>query len=147
MSGALVARDGAGWREVDPPADAAAPAHALRVLHDAEIYAAQKDALDAWHEAEGVDVYVSECSVISKDDVVQSYCVWAQGVKALLPVTDWVAVVPEGEKSDYLRMPWAALREISGARMQAAAEHPARFLVDSFPDAGEWAALREKAMP
>jgi hypothetical protein len=55
--------------------------------------------------------------------------------------------LPEGESSGHIRVPWADVLAICGNRLSATAEQPERFLVDSFPDDNEWAALSERALP
>lgn len=146
MSSVMCTRDESGWVEFDPPPALANLAHGLAIRHLAANFAVQKEELDVLHESRGDDIYVAEYSVIRVDEQWQSYCVWAQGVRALLPAADWVALLPEGEDSRHIRVPWPQVVSICGQRMAATDENPPRFRVEDFPDESEWTALEEHAI-
>lgn len=146
MSSVMCKRGENGWVEVDPPQEHARLAHGLAIRHLAENYSAQKEALDAWHASRSDDVYVAEFTVIRVDEQWQSYCVWTQGVHSYLPIADWVALLPEGESSQHIRVPWPQVVAICGDRLVATTDNPPRFQVDSFPDDTEWLALKEHAL-
>ncbi len=146
MSVTLCGRGPEGWQEFEPPASVATLAHTLFVQHRAENYAVQREELDALHEGSGRDVFVADCALLGNDDHWESYCVWSEGVKSLLPMTDTVALMPEGEDAEFVRVPWQRAIEICGPRMQQTAESPPRYLVDSFPGADEWSALSAHAI-
>jgi len=146
MSALMCRRSESGWVEFEPPAVHANLAHGLAIRHMAESYAAQKEALDALHESRGEDIYVAEYTVILIDEQWSSYCVWAQGVRALLPMADEIAVLPDGDASGHIRVPWADVVSLCGHRMAATRDNPPRFRVESFPDAAEWSALLEHAL-
>ncbi|MFA6984974.1 MAG: hypothetical protein WC213_02035 [Arenimonas sp.] len=146
VSATLCKRSPDGWQQVDPPACAAALAHNLFVQHRADYYAGQKEELDALHESRGEDVFVANCSLLGNEDTWQSYCVWTQDVKSLLPVTDWIALMPQGEDVKFIRVAWQDVVETCGPRMLATTESPPRFLVDSFPTPDEWSALSSRAI-
>lgn len=146
MTVTLCKRTPEGWRDVAPPATAAALAHNLFVRHRAEYYAAQKQELDALHERTDEDLFVASYSLCGNDEQCESFCVWGEGVKTLLPVTDWVAVVPQEEKGKFIRVPWQHVVESCGPHLQATEENPPRFLVDSFPNPNEWDSLSARAI-
>lgn len=147
MSGCMFRRQGDGWQQFAPPQSAERLTHSLGQQHLAEVYAAQKEALEALHERALQDLFVATFTLHGSDGDWQSYCTWSEGVPTLLPVTDWVAMVPEAEDAVFLRVDWSDVVKICGARLQATQEHPARFLVTSFPDPGEWNALSELSRP
>ena len=146
MSSTLCKRGPNGWQQAEPPASVAVLAHSLSVQHRAEFYAAQREELDAMHEGSGRDLFVADCSLIGNDDQWESYCVWTQGVESLLPVTDSIALMPEGDDAEFIRVPWHKVLEACGSRMQATAESPPRFLVNSFPGPDEWSVLSAQAI-
>jgi hypothetical protein len=141
MSSTICRRGEHGWEAVEAPKACANLAHGLAIRHQAENYALQKEALDAWHQERNEDLYVAEFTVSKAAEQWQSYCVWGQGYRVLLPVTDWVALVPEADDKEHIRVTWRDLEEISGARLQSTNESPPRFLVESFPDGAEWERL------
>jgi hypothetical protein len=146
MSSTMCRRTSDGWTEFQAPERCANLAHGLAVRHLAEFYSAQKAVLDEVNETRGRDLYVAEYSVVRIDDIWQSYCVWSEGVPSLLPVPDWVAILPEGDDSEHIRVPWKDVVEICGARMAATEDELPRFEVHSFPDAAEWAALQARSL-
>lgn len=141
MSATMVRRSEGGWEAVQAPEPCANLAHGLAIRDRAEHYAAQKEALDAWHQQQDEDIFVAALTVIKIADQWQGYCVWAQGVRTLLPVADWVALVPENDGDNHVRVPWQDVVDICGARLQPTAENPPRWLVESFPDGAEWERL------
>lgn len=147
MSGCMLRRHGDGWEQVAPPRSAQRLSHSLGQQHLADVYAAQKEALEALHEQAPQELFVATFALHDSDGDWQSYCVWSEDVPTLLPVTDWVAMVPEAEHAAILRVDWSDLVNICGARLRATDEHPARFLVTSFPDPGEWQALSAHSRP
>ena len=146
MSSLICQRQGSGWVEFKPPPEMSNLAHGLAIRHMSENYAAQKEALEALHEASGEDVYVAEYTVIRVSGQWQSYCVWTHGVRTLLPSADWVVVVPEDESAEHIRVPWSRVAEICAGRLSPTQEQPPRFEVQSFPDESEWLALSEHAI-
>ena len=146
MSSTMCRHTSDGWSEFQAPARCANLAHGLRIRHRAQFYLDQKKILDEVNEAQGKDVYTAEFSVIRVGDVWQSYCVWSEGVRTLLPVADWVAILPEGEDSTHIRVAWKDVVEICGARMSPTEDELPRFEVDSFPNAQEWTALQTRIL-
>jgi hypothetical protein len=145
MSSLMCRRNGNGWVEFEPPPEHANLAHGLAIRHLAENYSVQKE-LEALHVARGVDIYVADYTLIRTGEKWQSYCVWAEGVDTLLPLTDWVAILPEGEASNPIRVPWDRVAEICADRIAATSESPPRFEVRSFPGDRQWALLLAHAI-
>ena len=150
MTGTLCSRSEGKWHEFATSGETAALAHSLFVAHLAENYAAQKAALDAFHERSQIDIFVASFAILNRDDGQVSSCVWSEGVPSLLPVTDWIALAPEDPDADFKHVRWQHMLDVCGERLQATEESPARFLVDTFPDSTQWDALEAgawKAMP
>lgn len=144
MSGTVLRKCPAGWQEALLPASLAVQARTLKCIHISENYAAQKELLDALNERLGKDVFVASMTLLGDLSDLHSYCTWAQGVPALLPVSDWVAVVRADDRKEFLRVDWHDLAEVVGHRLQPTQENPSRYLVDSFPDADDWRALASR---
>ena len=104
----------------------------------------QKAALEKRLAREHRDVYVASCGTMEKDGELSTWTSWAEGVVALLPRTEIVGFAPgDGEM---LFVAWDDVVAVAGGRLQAQAESPPRFLVESFPDATEWQALALRAV-
>ena len=129
--------DSDGWRDWMPPAD-----HPLyRRFRDMELrwlgpmYEEQKQLLDALHEKEAIDVYVGTFGAVEKKggDLV-SYCVWGEGVHTLLPVTQKVVVMRQGEDKAVALGTWQRVQEVAGHLMERTDDYPPRFRVRDIPD-------------
>jgi hypothetical protein len=115
--------------------------HNLARHYFLETYADQKQLLDRIHEREGTDVFVASCTLVKKkDDSLYSYAVWANGVKTLLPQTEWL-MFARGADDLAAIAPWEKAQEIVGRFMQPTENYPLRVLVDDFPDAEELKSL------
>lgn len=141
MTATLCTRTDGKWHEFSTSGETAVLAHGLFIAHLADDYAAQKEALDALHERLEIDVFTASCSVLTRDDAKASYCVWSEGVVSLLPVTDWVALVPEDPEAGFKHVRWQDMLDVCGERLRPTDESPARFLVDTFPDSAQWEAM------
>lgn len=102
-------------------------------------YAAQKETLDRLHETGGTGIFVASYKVMRDENSGAEYslCSWTQGVDALLPRTDQLAlVVLDGEQMrEMLVVPWEALQAACGDLMQPVPDaYPARYRVTGFPD-------------
>lgn len=98
-------------------------------------YANQKPALEADHASDGKDIFVASFSKMTLEARVVSYCAWTENVTAMLPKTDFVALVRsrnDGE-SDFVLADWDTLAERHGDLMQELGIHPPRYLVSAFP--------------
>lgn len=126
-----------GWADWTPPRD-----HAFsRAFRDMELnwigpmYTEQKKLLEALHQKKGVDVFVASFSAAKKnDDTLFSYCVWGEGVDTLLPVTQKVFILREGQKDPAAVGDWERVREVAGHLMEETEHYPPRYRVREFPN-------------
>lgn len=114
----------------------------LRLQSQAQDYGEQKELLDQLHAKTEKDVFVASFSAIQNKETgaLLSYCVWADGVSALLPQAEQVffmRMAEDGEGSVAARGGWEQVCEVVGSRMKQTADYPPRFLVESFPTAEE----------
>ncbi len=144
ISGTLCVRTGGLWESFVPGGPAAALAHELQALHLCQNYEGQKEALDAWHERTGKDIFVASVGLIRRHGEVISYATWTRGVVTLLPETDCVAMILDPrDGKDMVRklVRWADMVRVCGHRLQVTVESPLRYFADCFPDDAQWAAL------
>ncbi len=109
-------------------------------------YAEQKQMLDAIHEQHGIDIFVASFSAVEKPsgDIV-SYCLWSQGVDALLPRTQRVVFTREPDGIIALAS-WERVCEVAGDLLEPTDEYPARFRVREFPSEEQLAAIGKGEM-
>jgi hypothetical protein len=116
-------------------------------LDRATVYSDQQEILQ---KALGDDVYVASYGLVSgKSDPDEwvSWTSWTEGVPSLLPITDTLALVRSPDRDpETLQVRWEHAVQVVGALMQPIDEDPARFRVEQFPDAAQWAALKELAV-
>src|SRR5262249_52313042 len=103
LSGIPLVLDGDTWMDWMPPRDH--PSYAafrdLELKTLAPAYGAQEQLLNQLHERDGVDIFVASFSAVEKQGTGElvSYCVWGNGVDALLPITQKVILMSGlGEK-------------------------------------------------
>jgi hypothetical protein len=101
-------------------------------------YAEQKELLDSLHQRRGSDVYVATFSAVEKPDgSVFSYCLWSEGVDALLPRTQNILFHgPPGELPAVERMnggPWERVAAVVGDLLEPVDVYPPRYRVRGFP--------------
>lgn len=132
----LVLEDGA-WTDWRPPGDH--PLHGqfrdMELRWIGPLYTAQKDLLNAAHEAEGDGPFVASFSAVEKEGgELVSYCVWGEGVDSLLPVTRKVVFMKEGGDGPVALGDWDRVRDVAGDLMEPTDDYPARYRVRAFPD-------------
>lgn len=96
-------------------------------------YAEQKELLEALYERRGTDLYVASYSAVepSRGEAF-SYCLWSQGVEAVLPRTQRILFHWEG--ADGLHGgAWERVAEIVGDLLEPLELHPPRYRVREFP--------------
>jgi hypothetical protein len=124
------------------------PLHLLRVQSLARDYGEQQELLAALHEKTGENVFVASYSALQnkEDGRVHSYCVWSEDVDSLLPETDQVFFIKQGD-GDKPEMvsgaDWDKVREVVGDLMEPQETYPERYLVREFPTAEQLAQLGE----
>jgi hypothetical protein len=123
-------------------------AHRAEVLLAAAEYSAQKEALDAAHERDGVDIFVGSVLVLEgPDQPLTSVAVWAQDVDTLLPQADYVAF-PSAERVDEVKpltVPFDAVTR-EAALLPEPDYAPPRYRVTRWPDESVRARLSAHAV-
>ena len=119
--------------------------HRAEVLLAAQEYAAQKQALDAAHERDDLDLFVGSLMVIERDDTpLMSVAVWADDVDTLLPEADFVAFPGVGTDEQPLTVPFnVVVRE--AALLPEPDYAPPRYRVNRWPEEPVFARLRAHA--
>jgi hypothetical protein len=127
----------------EEPGELANRLHRARVVLAAGEYQAQKEALDARHQREGVDVFVGSLLAAGRPDgSVFSLAVWADDCDTLLPEADFVGFQSE---RDSLTVPWAVVaREVGLTPLAGLA--PARYRVTQWPPEAIMTRLRADAI-
>ena len=100
-------------------------------------YGEQKELLDALYEKQGVDVFVSSYSAIqTKEGELFSYCVWpAEVTNQLMPVTDFIFMIPAGKSEEHLQVKWEDVMSEFGAEyLEDSGLYPLRYRATRFPD-------------
>jgi len=131
----LIFEDGT-WQDWMPP-----EGHTLRhTFQQMEInwigpfYHEQAKLLNAVHEKQGIDILVASFSALqNKDGELLTYCVWANGVDSLLPVSQKVAFM-KGEGIAAVFADWSRVIETFGDLMELTEDYPRRYRVREFPD-------------
>jgi hypothetical protein len=128
----------------DPPPDhpqrgAVRLAHVKLAVYE---YGLQKEALDARHEKDGVDVFVANYIARELEDGrAVSYCVWNAKIDSSLPRADLVAFLDEREQTFLVR--WADVERLAAACWSAEPDlDPPRMRTLCWPSAPVVAALR-----
>ncbi|MBL8720047.1 MAG: DUF1444 domain-containing protein [Myxococcales bacterium] len=109
-------------------------------------YGEQKDALDARHERENIDLFVASVSGLQRSDGFPlTWAMWGEGIDTLLPVVD-VVMLTRGDDApaeDTFFVPFERVIEILGENfVPAPGYHPPRVRLSAFPDAEALEALR-----
>jgi hypothetical protein len=97
-------------------------------------YHQQERSLNALHERDGIDVFVTTLSAVQKEngDLV-SYCVWGSGVDSLPPVAQKVILISKPGGDPVAIGDWDRLREAVGGIMEETDDYPRRFRFREFP--------------
>lgn len=108
-------------------------------------YADQKSLLEALYEKTGIDRFVASFSAAQKDDgETLSYCVWSN-VDTLLPKTQKVAFIREGEEVAALGG-WETVVAVVGELMETLDMHPPRYRVTEFPNEEQLMAIGKEEL-
>jgi len=97
-------------------------------------YADQKESLEQLHQKEVTDVFVATCSAVRNQDTEEifTYCVWPEGVIALLPVCDKIILGANGQSGKMAD--WDKVQAIAGELMREDETlYPPRLRVSEFP--------------
>lgn len=138
---APVRLDGDTWLPFLPPAGHPQRA-AFQMLHGeafGQDYAEQAELLNALHEQTDEDIFVATYSGLQDKGTgaVVSYCVWSEGVDALLPRTDQIFFFrPRGENDGQVvaRCDWERVQQVCGDLLEKVDMYPERYRVrGTFP--------------
>jgi hypothetical protein len=137
LSGTPLILDDGEWVDWMPPGDH--PCHRrfreLELNFVGSLYAEQKQLLDAAHERGGIDIFVASFSEATRPDGSRvSFCVWGDGVDALLPVTHKVAFMQSSRENMAVFGDWARVAEVAGELMELTDDYPRRYRMRKFPD-------------
>ena len=105
-------------------------------------YADQKESLEQLYVRKKIDVFVATCTAVRNQETEEifTYCVWPEGVEAMLPVCDKVILGANGQPS---RMAdWDEVQAVAGELMRADDTlYPPRFRVSQFPTPAQLEAI------
>lgn len=97
-------------------------------------YADQKESLEQLYRKEKTDLFVATCTAVRNraTEEIFTYCVWPEGVEAMLPVCDKVILGADGQSGQMAD--WDKVQAIAGELMNADETfYPPRFHVSKFP--------------
>lgn len=97
-------------------------------------YADQKEALEQLYRKEKTDLFVATCTAVRNRETEEifTYCVWPEGVKAVLPVCDKVILGADGQSGQMAD--WDKVQAIAGDLMiPDETLYPPRFHVSESP--------------
>ena len=97
-------------------------------------YADQKESLEQLYIKEGTDLFVATCTAVRNQETEEifTYCVWPEGVEAMLPVCDKIILGADGQAGQMAD--WDKVQAIAGELMRADETlYPPRFHVNDFP--------------
>jgi hypothetical protein len=130
------------WEDWQPPDDhpLGAGFHWLMQVFLGGLYADQQELLGALHQKEQTDVFVASFSAVENEETGEkrSYCVWGEGVDAVLPRTEYILLPTEsdlaGSSTTHAGGTWSRVREVVGDLMQPVPDlYPPRWRVREFP--------------
>jgi hypothetical protein len=144
MSGLALRLDGDEWVTWMPPAShpSYGELHGLAIRARGQHYHEQKQLLDKLHAKQGIDIFTASLTAMqdTSTGTIWTYCVWANGVEALLPRTDKIAFLEKDQQP--LLVDWERAMEEVGDLMEEVDMYPPRFRVREFPAAEQIEAMR-----
>lgn len=152
LSGIPLILEDDGWADWMPP-EGHSCRDAFQKLRSSFLgprYAEQKSLLEEFYADDPDAPFVASFSGVTKgeDDVV-TYCVWGDGVDALLPVSQKVVFFsqnPEGAGQQDALGTWERVQEVVGHLMEPTDHYPPRYRVRDYPDAEDLAAIGKAEM-
>jgi hypothetical protein len=129
-----------------PDSDLHDVAHRAEILLAAAEYRAQKEALDAAHERDEVDIFVGSLLLVERADAtIASVAVWSEDLDTLMPAADLVAFQPVDSSDSTLLVPFETVA--AEALLLAEPDYdPPRYRVTTWPAPPVMARLREHAV-
>lgn len=114
--------------------------HSLAQQFLGGLYGVQKELLNSLHKQQDADIFVASFSGIEDPDSgrQRSYCVWGEGVDAMLPETDLILLPTEadaeGQGGPRIGGEWDDVQSVAGDLMQPVPGlYPPRWRVREFP--------------
>ena len=124
-------------------AQALEAARARSVLAETE-YLAQTDRLRRYFAEQGIDTAVGTVQMIETPRGSCTMTVWPQGTRQLLPVADYVTLLPAG-RTDHVTVPFPVLADVLGL-VPDRELLPRRYPAPAWPSTEELAVLRAHAV-
>jgi hypothetical protein len=121
-------------------------AHRAEVLLAAAEYGSQKEALDAEHERDGVDVFVGTLLVGERpDESLFSASVWSNGVDTLMPDADFIAFQPGVGPGEAITVPFPVV-VAEASLIPEPGYAPVRYRVTAWPSESVMDRLQAQAV-
>lgn len=132
------------WAAHEVPADDRAFFTGLREQGRMVSYRDQKALIDSQAKADAAPPHVAEYHHVQHDadDAMHSVALWREGVDSLLPVTDWLALLPADESRDPILARWRDVHDVAGGLLESTDHLPPRVRVRGFPSVDEERDLR-----
>jgi hypothetical protein len=114
----------------------------LRVQSIGQEYTDQKELLEQSLSRQGEDLFVASFMAVrhNASGEIRSFSSWADGVPTLLPVTDQIAFIREGEEP--ILVNWQQAEQVIGHLLVPQDLYPQRVRVEEFPSSAELRRLR-----
>ena len=143
--------DGNGISPWTPPSGhpaGPAAADAARFLAGVE-YSHQRNVLEELFARTATDVFVSECTVMARDDGSLWTCaLWVEEVTdGLIPAADILILTPAGEAGERIAIGWADVLRVAGDNLERTGYDPPLWRHHGWPDPQTTNALRDMALP
>ncbi len=149
LSVTLLRLDESIWRVFEAPDSLQTSWRMLMLRNQTYLYEQQKSLLDRQFKARNINRTVASFKAWQRSDGhITSMAVWTEGVDALLPVTDEVHFVTQGESGAVVaRLDWSTVQSGFGAYLETTSYLPTRVLVTGWPGTAEIQRLAQGAAP
>jgi len=143
------------WAPFRPSADhpAAPTLRKLKLRSLSRDYGWQRDVMETVHLREGYGVYVTNFSVMQDPETGEpsSYCVWSEGVPAMLPRTELIHFTEHGfqntlDPAQAFLVRWETAQRVVGHLMTPVDLYPKRYQVEQFPSHEQQQELRSESL-
>jgi hypothetical protein len=105
-------------------------------------YADQKESMEQLYAKDEIDIFVATCTAVRNQETEEifTYCVWPEGVEAMLPVCGKVILGTGGQSGQMAD--WDKVQAVAGELMRADETlYPPRFHVSEFPTPAQLEAI------
>lgn len=145
LSASVLVREHDRWTRATLPPRAAEKCGELERLNAAAVYTGQKQALEAFCQKTGKDIFVATFGLFTRpqdNDAIRSWCSWTETVDTWLPKTDYIVFVnPDDKTKAPMLTRWTDAYPAFAHRMRLLEEQPARYEVLGSFTADEWATI------